>query len=191
MTGLLLATLVVSGCVVSPPPSLSVEPGDGRVRVSFDPAPGSLDHEVRAMPGEIKEIAQGPTISLGGLTNGVEYTISVRSRSRAGNWSGWTDHSQPVVPRGAPQAPSVTGVHGVVSLDGCSARVAFTPGSDGGSRVIRYEVRTSPGSSVVTGTGSPIVVPGLVAHTSYDVTVTAVNAVGASRPSAVLRAVCS
>ncbi|MES2225158.1 MAG: peptidoglycan-binding protein [Patescibacteria group bacterium] len=65
-----------------------------------------------------------------------------------------------------------------------SATVSFTAPSNGGSPITSYTVTASPGSVVVSGPGSPIVVPNLINGTSYTFTVSATNTVGTSTTSA-------
>jgi hypothetical protein len=57
------------------------------------------------------------------------------------------------------------------------------PTNDGGAAVSSYTVTSNPGGITATGTASPIVVDGLTNGTSYDFTVTATNAAGASPAS--------
>lgn len=71
---------------------------------------------------------------------------------------------------------------------GGQAKVVFTPSlDDGGSEILNYKVTARQDGQAVTtvqGTSSPIAVTGLDADGEYTFTVTAVNAVGESVPSA-------
>jgi hypothetical protein len=71
-----------------------------------------------------------------------------------------------------------------------SAAISFTPpASEGSSPVIRYDAScqaTGLSSATASGTVSPIVVRKLSPRRSYACTVSAVNSVGASSPSAAL-----
>ena len=81
-------------------------------------------------------------------------------------------------PSGAPDAPTITSVDaGIEEL-----LVSFTPGSDGFSVITGYSV--SCGSVVVSSTGSPVAVGGLMNDTPYTCSVTATNAFGTSSASA-------
>lgn len=79
-----------------------------------------------------------------------------------------------------PDAPTAVAAS---ALNG-GATVTFTPpANNGGGAITHYTVTSSPGSITATGSGSPIVVPGLANGTSYTFTVTATNAAGTSAPS--------
>ena len=127
-----------------------------------------------------------------GLTNGTPYTFQVRGLSESGGSGAWSEPTAPVVPRGRPAAPTISRVAGFVELDsGCTARVTFSPGSDGGSAVTGYEVTVSEDTPPVRGSSSPIEVPGLVPHKSYGFTVRAINAAGAGPASVSFTGSCS
>ena len=81
-----------------------------------------------------------------------------------------------------PAAPQATAGAG-------QATVSFTPPADGGSAITQYKVTASPGGQTATGGGSPIVVDGLTAGTSYTFTVSAMNAAGESPQSPASNAV--
>jgi uncharacterized protein (TIGR02145 family) len=84
---------------------------------------------------------------------------------------------------GAPTSPAAT-------AGNAQATVAFTaPGSNGGSAITGYTVRSSPGSFSATGASSPLVITGLTNGTSYTFTVIATNAEGNSVASAASAAV--
>ena len=111
--------------------------------------------------------------------NAQSYRIVVTAINGAG---AGTDSlaSSAVVPVGAPgrvtDAPTVT--PGIAS-----ASVAFAAPSDNGAAISSYVVEvtntTAPGTFSVTGSSSPIVVPGLATGQNYRVRVHAVNIVGA------------
>jgi len=87
-----------------------------------------------------------------------------------------------VVSPSAPGAPTITNV----SAGNSQATVTFTtPTNNGGAPITNYAViaTSSSGSTLVTGTGSPIVVPGLTDGTFYTFTVSAVNSAGGGAAS--------
>ena len=143
------------------------------------------------MPGDRIVTAAGDSAWIDGLQNGTAYTFMARARVGTGGWSGWSEPSAPVVPTGAPTAPTITRVAGFVDLSGCTARVTFTPRSNGGLPVTGYEVAVSEDAAPVRGTTSPIEVTGLLAHKQYRFTVKAFNARGASPVSATFTGSCS
>lgn len=65
-----------------------------------------------------------------------------------------------------------------------SATVSFNaPDSNGGSPITSYQVTSSPGNIIASGTASPITVTGLIKDTAYTFTVTATNALGTGQAS--------
>ncbi len=89
----------------------------------------------------------------------------------------------------APDAPSIVSVVSATSAGQPALRVTFNaPNDNGGAAIDHYTVRcTSAGGVVVapvTGTGSPIVVTGLAANTSYSCTLSATNSAGTGTASA-------
>jgi DNA-binding beta-propeller fold protein YncE len=120
-----------------------------------------------------------------GLVDGRSYTVEVVAHSAAGNG---TDPARTVVtPAGIPYPPTAV----TARATGPSAVVVAwsPPRSDDGAPVADYVVTvraTGGGSarSVDAGTADTTTVDGLAAATGYSFTVVAVNAVGASHPSA-------
>ena len=199
---LAIASLLLIGCV-PPPTGISATAGDRSATVKFlahDPGPGfTMEYEVRSLPGDrvvlVRDPRRSASATVSGLDNGTEYRFVVRSRRSSDPrdvWGAWSEPTAPVVPRGKPAAPTISRVAGFVDLEtGCTARVTFTPGSNGGQPISRYEVTVSGDSAPVSGSSSPIEVRGLTPHTSYGFTVKAFNASGASPASATFTGSCS
>ena len=68
-----------------------------------------------------------------------------------------------------------------------SVSLAFTPGANGGSPITKYQYRVGAGAwTDAIGTTSPITISGLTNHTSPQIRLRAVNAVGTSGPSSMV-----
>lgn len=81
---------------------------------------------------------------------------------------------------GAPDAPTI----GTATKGNAQVSITFTPPSNvGDSPIIDYTALASTGESV-TGSGSPLVITGMVNGVAATITVTARNAQGSSSPSA-------
>ncbi|OXM88365.1 S-layer homology domain-containing protein [Paenibacillus rigui] len=124
------------------------------------------------------------TYTIPNLINGTTYAFVVR----AGNLGGLSGNSNEAsaTPATVPAAPAdVTAVAG----NGLAV-ITFTPPTDnGGSAITGYTVTALPGNLVISGTESPITVTGLTNGLSYTFTVTAMNGLGSSTPSAESNAV--
>lgn len=136
-------------------------------------------YTVTASPGGATASGAAAPIVLGGLSNGVPYTVTVTASNAVG--AGLPSApSAAVTPSTTPGAP--TAVLAVAA--NASASVAFSvPASDGGAPITGYTVTASPGGASASGTASPIVVAGLSNGTTYSFTVQARNANGAGPAS--------
>lgn len=167
------------------PVGVAATPGDRSVTLTWSPpaasgVPPASGYQVESTePGATCTTAT-TGCSVTGLINGREYAFRVRaiSYSAVGAWSAWTAKVTPV---GVPSAPSsVVAVAG----DG-SALVSWqVPGDDGGSPIVNYTVRSSPGDASCTATTRSCEVSGLTNGVTYTFTVVATNAVGSSAASA-------
>jgi titin len=117
-------------------------------------------------------------ITISGLTNGTNSSIKLRAVNSAGD--GAASDAVSVTPRTKPAAPtSLVATAGVGS-----ASIAFTPGADGGSAIIKYQYRVGNGAwTDAAGTSSPITVTGLTNYQTASIRLRAVNAVGNSPAS--------
>jgi len=171
------------------PAIVSTVGGDSSATVTFTPPARDGGRPITrytaiARPGAavsgpgITVSGTGSPLTIGGLTNGTLYAISVYATNALGN--GPEAVSYVVEPLGLPSAP--TGVGAAVSPLGMS--VAFTPPrATGGAPVTGYTVTSSPGGITATGTTSPIMVTGLTNGVSYTFAVIAATAKGTSQPS--------
>ena len=112
------------------------------------------------------------------LVNGATYAVQLRAVNAIGK--GDASVSTLVVPRGVPEAVAIDSI----TVSDGSLVVNFTPGSDGGSAIIRYEYRLNGGLWTNTGNlTSPATIGGLTNGTSYTVNIRAVTDVGAGASS--------
>jgi titin len=118
-------------------------------------------------------------ISITGLANGTVYAIALRAVNSSGD--GAASQPSTITTPDVPGAPTVTSI----KADDRSLSIAFTPGSSGGTTVTGYEYQLTSGGpwTAVPASASPIVVTGLTNGTAYDVSVRAINLVGAGAGS--------
>jgi hypothetical protein len=124
------------------------------------------------------------SVTVGGLVNGNAHTFRVAARNAAGG--GPVARSAAVVPKAPPGAPRITSV----TVGRSSATVRWTAGSNGGSPLTVNVVRAYRGTTLVktvkvSGGARGVVITRLTPGASHRFTVTAGNAVGGSRASAV------
>lgn len=142
-----------------------------------------------AVPPVLSPDGAARTATLTGLTAATRYVVRVAAHNLAGTGpAAITDAATGPVDVTVPDAPTAPTALAVTPGNG-SLDVAWTvPASDGGSPVTAYDVRATPRSTgvpVVAGvTGPTAVLSGLANGETYDVTVTAANAVGPSLPAA-------
>jgi len=121
-------------------------------------------------------------VTVGGLTNGADYTCTVTATNEIGPGAASAASSSFAV-ASVPGAPTVTGI----TLEQNAVSVAFTPGADGGSAITNNTVTcvSSDGGATRTGSGasSPVTVSTLTNGNTYSCTVTSTNAVGTGSAS--------
>jgi hypothetical protein len=181
--GMIVFATTTSAVPVAPT-GVSATAGDGRAIVTFTPGDdgGAAigQYRVTASPGGAWATGPAGPITVPGLLNGRSYTFTVTATNAVGT-SAPSAPSNAVVPSALPGAP--TGVS--ASAGDQRATVSFTaPANTGGTAITSYQVTASPSGATATGSGSPIVVPGLTNGTSYTFTVTATNPAGTGPASA-------
>jgi hypothetical protein len=133
----LIASLVLSGCVADPPPIIgTATAGDGQAAVSWQPpltAPGPITAYVvtpwigfaRQTPTVFNSAATTETVT--GLTNGVTYTFTVHAVNAHGDESAESGMSNAVTPKPAigQEFPVSDPVYGPNPHDHRSAKAAF------------------------------------------------------------------
>jgi hypothetical protein len=195
---------VVPYRVPGAPTITSTTAGNGQATVAFTPSAADkrlgnpiTSYTVTVRPGvnvtsgPVFTTASGATspITVTGLTNGQNYTVTVHATNAAG--SGPESAPKVVFPQTVPGAPTnVTAANATpVGATTGTVNLTFTPPADNGGRpVLNYTAVSSPGGITATaGAGSGgITVTGLTIGTSYTFTVYATNADGngpASDPS--------
>jgi len=181
------STAVTPRAAPSAPTGVVAVPGGAKAVVSWTrPASNGgsaiTRYTVTASPGGRTATTTGATTAtVTSLAGDTSYTFTVTATNLAGI-SSPSPPSSPVRPLVAPTAP--TGV--VATLESATAFVSWTaPASDGGSSIIRYIVRASPGGrAAITSGATTATVAGLTLNTRYTFTVTATNAIGTSAASA-------
>lgn len=154
--------------------------GNGAAQIAFTPPAsngGSAILSYTATCGSASQTGTASPIEVTGLTNGVTYTCSVTATNAVGPSA--DSGSVSVMPKGAPQAPSLTAVQPADS----SATLTFSaPSSDGGDPITGYTAVCDPGTISQNGTLSSITVTGLSNGATYSCVVLATNSLG-STPS--------
>ena len=165
----------------SAPTALFATPGNGSATISFTPGfdgGSSILRYAYSTDGgsnwDYLGLGDGSPQTITGLTNGTSYSIRLKAINLVGGGASSTD--VPVTPRSVPWSPLL-----LEAIDGdTSASIVFTPGSDGGSAITKYQYQLDGGAWVdAVGTTSPIRISGLTNFTTYTVRLRAVNAAGA------------
>lgn len=168
-------------------PITAVVPGDGSLTVQWvEPLDGGsaiTGYEITANPGAHTQqvSAEVGVTTLGGLTNGTSYSVSVRAINSAGKGAVRTEND--IVPR-ASRAPSEP--RDITASAQATGKVALTwqpPADPGSSAVSEYRVQVSPTGGQIAVSGTTATVTSLDSTTAYTFAVQAINAAGASPAS--------
>ncbi len=184
------STSIIPFTTPGAPTSVAVIPGNATIAVSWV-APlstGGLPlsgYTVVATPGGescAPQDASSVTCTIGGLTNGVHYSVVVTAINSASVETS-APPSASTTPFTIPDAP--TGIR--VAVGNGRADIAWTASSsDGGSALQGYRVLASPGGATCTtvdGTTTGCSIFGLHNGSSYQFSVVAFNLAGDSSPS--------
>ncbi len=199
-TGQILSVQVVPRPAA--PTALTLSPGNGTITARWQASVPSAGYPILNYTVYDATGASGPwtaavttsalNATLGGLTNGQTYYVSVRAASAAGVSPASANGS--ATPLGVPFPPTAVLLGNATAS---SLTVSWSaPASTQGSPVSNYSVEYSthaggPWSTTDAGTSTRTTVGGLNASTTYYVRVVAWNAVGASHPSAEVSAATS
>jgi sugar lactone lactonase YvrE len=175
------------------PASLTVQPANGQLDLSFPPASSSgsaiLRYEVSVDNGSWTTLPTTGTnplaATVGGLANGTAYEVRVRAVNGIGD--GAEVGPQSGTPRTVPGAPTLQAAQ---RGNASATLVVVPPQADGGSAVTGYEYSDDNAGTwhtltTTAGTGGTRVgtVPSLSNGTPYTFLVRAVNAAGGGSPS--------
>jgi Fibronectin type III domain len=192
------AAAVVPYRTPGPPTIASATPGNGQatVAVSRSSADQNLGNPITSYTVTARlgvNVTSGPgitatgtnsPITVSGLTNGQNYTVTVYASNLAGN--GPESAPKVVFPATVPGATTNLVATNATPAGATSGSVSVTltpPADNGGSPVLNYVVTAQPGG-ITTVTGNPtVVVGGLQVGTSYTFTAHATNAVGSGPES--------
>jgi uncharacterized repeat protein (TIGR02543 family) len=120
-------------------------------------------------------------ITIGGLSNGVTYTFTVKATNIVGNSLPSAASNSITTPMCPGEPTNVTATAG----NNHQAMVFFAaPERNGGNLIYKYTVTSSPGGFIQSGASSPLTVTGLTNGIAYTFTVIATNEVGDGLPSA-------
>ena len=172
--------------IPAPPTNVSLQRGDGFLHVSWSPPPadGGIPVESYAVhwtgPDGVTNFTsvQGTQHTIGGLTNGATYSVTVTAINNVGS----STHSSPsslrpgTIPT-APVAISATRGDGVVEISWSP------PLNDGGLPISAYAidwVSSTGATGTIETTGTGYTMRNLLNGATYTVTVSAVNEAGTS-----------
>ncbi|WP_164472877.1 InlB B-repeat-containing protein [Cohnella candidum] len=164
----------------------SATAGDGKVSLGWSPVAGATGYKIYQSVTSSTYGTEALTVTgsvygadVTGLTNGTTYYFVVTAMNGSGESSASNQVS--ATPMTVPLAPTNV----VATAGDGQATITFTPSTNnGGSAVTGYQVISSPGGIVVSGTTNTINVTGLTNGTSYTFTVKAINSAGSSPASA-------
>ncbi|WP_420432672.1 fibronectin type III domain-containing protein [Candidatus Poriferisocius sp.] len=199
LVGALLAPMPGAGAqpsVPAEPVNATATPGDSQVTLAWTPGDDNGSTIIRyeytydengvavnvwyPVPNSNRHTT-GYTVT--GLTNGNTYRFYLRAVNLEGNGAVATAALLPAIPATTPDPPT-----GLTATPGNSqATLTWTPGFDGGSRVLYYEIRYRAGNGPYnpwtimvgsTGDTTSHIVTGLSNGVTYRFQVRAVNAIG-------------
>ncbi len=177
-------------CYASAPASVSASAGNATATVSWaDPYSNGgsavTGYTATLNPGGLTctTDAVGRSCTVGNLTNGTTYSVSVTATNSLG--AGIPSPEIQVVPATTPSAPSTPSA---TAGDG-KATVTWVAPANGGSAITAYTVTSSPGGATCTTSELLCVFPVLQNLFSYTFSVVATNVMGASAPSPASNAV--
>ncbi|MEI6621923.1 MAG: fibronectin type III domain-containing protein, partial [Actinomycetes bacterium] len=166
----------------SPPTLDAITTGDRSLSVAFTPGDDggtTITSYQYSLNGAAWTTASGTVspIAIGSLTNGTSYTVRLRAINADG--ASLESNSLSGTPSTVPGAPTL---NVIVAGDDILTAPFSAPLDNGGATITNYEYSVDNGSSWVTPnpavTTSPMVIPGLTDHVTYQVKLRALNSNG-------------
>ena len=163
------------GAVPDAPTGVTATPGDGTLAVAFTHAastPAPTGYTVTATPtgggAPVTATGSASPVTVSGLTNGAEYSVTVRATNGAGD----SPESAPITATPAPAArPAVQNLQLTQGSPG-SGTATISWSAPVGVAPTGYDVTVAPAGPVIDVTGTTAEVTGMVENTSYTFTVT-------------------
>ena len=176
-------TSITPATVPQPPTLQSTTSGDSSISISFstgDNGGSPITNYQYSIDAGSTFTAFSPAqtsspANITGLTNGVQYVVSLKAVNDVGPSAG--SDSAIVMPVTTPSAPT-----GLVATAGdSSVSITFTAGANGGSAITNYKYSLNGGVYTAVSPAdavSPVVISGLSNGTPYTIRLKAVNSVG-------------
>ena len=167
--------------VPTAPQNLTATSAQNEVTVAFTPPANDGGYAITgytavASPGGASATGASSPLTVGTLTNGVTYTISVYATNTLG------DGASATINKMAGDIPSAPTITSVTQAGDRALSIAFSaPSSDGGVAITSYTLRSQNGTQVI-GTSTPVLLTNLN-FIFYSFTLTATNAIGESLAS--------
>ena len=175
--------------LAEPPTLTNVSPTNGGATLAWtSPVLTSggviTDYQYRMNGGSWTSLGTtGNSAGIGGLTNGVTYSVQIRSVNEAG--VSFNSNAVSVVPATTPSAPVL---NSATPGDG-SLAMSWTAGSNGGRPITDYQYRLNSGAwTSLATTGTAATISGLTNGTSYAIELRAQNSMGDGAASNALTA---
>jgi hypothetical protein len=181
--------VTVKGRPSSPGTPVNLSVGDGKVSFEFTSSAQSGGSPIDMYNVTAKAAGTGATVTgecpvttctLSGLTNGVQYTLTVTAHNEVNN-SEPSPESAPMMPNVQPDAPGAPTVVRAPGRDGGKLVISWTAPANRGTPITKYDVRLEGGEiRTVDASTLQLQWTSLTNGVEYSFSVQAVNAAGPS-----------